>query len=1286
MRTHIASVMVVLCLACAFAPQAAMAEEAGDQLMATPLSTMGDSADATEVSTAAALDRALRDGASSICVVGDFELDRTLYISRDVTLYSKGAHTITRAADFDGDLFVVGESRGTENAISLDRVAALTLGQANPASGDRLTIDGNRDNMTVPVEGSVLFVCYSAAVNVHDDVSIVNCYKGGNNRTAREEYNLPYTDRIGGAVAIIANGSMNIYGGTFANNGVNTEETTAADGTELRESTMGGAVFNFSNLNIYGGTFEGNRAARGGAVYNYRQVNVDGGTFRGNYAEVYGGAVYQAASQFGELVVGRVDGKSVLFEGNESPGSGGAVFSQTKNAIVIYANTTFRGNKSGSNGGAIYTTGTLTIKQAAFEGNEATSKGGAIYVSKKDLDLTTRFVSVENATFKANKASRGGAVGVMAAEADYEEGGIASFAHCTFEGNQAVVMADDDTDTYGGAIYVNRHSRLTATDCVLKDNSAAKHGGALYLTGSSEATLKRCEFQGNTAASYGGGAYFTGAGVVTMYSSKAVGNSAKNGGFLYITMTGTTVTVAGLVVSGNTATAKGPIIYGNTTNATLNIDKGKYRDLEVDELDAEYWAGAIVNKLTVNEVTVEIPADEEVLVPSGKDPVSVEAVFALEDAESDASINETYDGLPRLENQSNFMSRATARYEGVNGKDVAVDTFVYHADEAANNPNVGEGLLIYQAMLYKRAHPGEDVSIAISSFHFSSEAAICLNRNSRYFGYMRNLGDADYDEHGFVRISYLLVAAAKMGVNVTVIGQIEAYPRTDGAPGFDGYFTSQLGDPCDPAYANGKMVGDFLKFRHVLWTSYGDDAASDMMHTKLCAVSNYLDANGVEHSGSIWLSSINLDGVQDTGVNGNNGMQTAALVSDHDELYRVSANYLRLISDYSGQEDVYLFRDLVGRMNTEQIDLINAGHGGEIPADQQIVYLGSASDDVFELYFAPFGGDCALWDEARNPYCKFLRKMEQSDGSIAFAWNNPTFNKNFTLSLAMEDLITRSFHDNKNALSRIYIALPNFDSAGFDDLEVGRDIGYKSFGQYVHGGIHNKDVQVSYNERGKRMFVTLLSSMNMHQGAMSYQSNHVLVVKEPANTSQSVFRTMADLTAEGIADFGIGGGQGGGEGGGQGGEGGGGNGIDADGVAMFRLYNPYSGEHHYTSNADERDAAVAAGWLDEGVGWTAPVESDAPVYRLYNPFEPLGDHHYTTDWEEYDACVAAGWVGEEVGWYSADAAGVPLYREYNPNAYAMGMTGAHHYTADKEEADGLTAIGWIAEDVAWYGL
>ena len=135
-------------------------------------------------------------------------------------------------------------------------------------------------------------------------------------------------------------------------------------------------------------------------------------------------------------------------------------------------------------------------------------------------------------------------------------------------------------------------------------------------------------------------------------------------------------------------------------------------------------------------------------------------------------------------------------------------------------------------------------------------------------------------------------------------------------------------------------------------------------------------------------------------------------------------------------------------------------------------------------------------------------------------------------------------------------------------------------------------------------------------------------------------------------------------------------------VAMYRLYNPYTGEHFYTVNANERDTLKSIGWNDEGTGWTAPVKSKTPVYRLYNPYAPGGDHHYTMDVNEYNKLKDAGWRQEGIGWYSDDAKGTPLYRQYNPYA----QTGTHNYTADKHENDVLVSKGWREEGVAWYGV
>ena len=117
---------------------------------------------------------------------------------------------------------------------------------------------------------------------------------------------------------------------------------------------------------------------------------------------------------------------------------------------------------------------------------------------------------------------------------------------------------------------------------------------------------------------------------------------------------------------------------------------------------------------------------------------------------------------------------------------------------------------------------------------------------------------------------------------------------------------------------------------------------------------------------------------------------------------------------------------------------------------------------------------------------------------------------------------------------------------------------------------------------------------------------------------------------------------------------------------MYRLYNKYTGEHHYTSSASERDKVIAAGWNDEGVGWYAPSTSSTPVYRVYNSYAQGGEHHYTRDKDEIKTLVKEGWTDEGIGWYSIDETEkdkTPVYRQYNPNQFSCN----HNYTINESE-------------------
>ena len=141
------------------------------------------------------------------------------------------------------------------------------------------------------------------------------------------------------------------------------------------------------------------------------------------------------------------------------------------------------------------------------------------------------------------------------------------------------------------------------------------------------------------------------------------------------------------------------------------------------------------------------------------------------------------------------------------------------------------------------------------------------------------------------------------------------------------------------------------------------------------------------------------------------------------------------------------------------------------------------------------------------------------------------------------------------------------------------------------------------------------------------------------------------------------------------------DGSEGNAQTMYRLFNPYSGEHIYTADEVECYHLANTGWNFEGRAWLAPSVSNTPVYRLCNPNN--GDHHYTTDIGERDILAVSGWTYEGIGWYSDDLGGTPLNRLFNPNTLSAG---AHHYTIDDNEVQVMVSNGWQYEGVGWYGL
>ena len=128
--------------------------------------------------------------------------------------------------------------------------------------------------------------------------------------------------------------------------------------------------------------------------------------------------------------------------------------------------------------------------------------------------------------------------------------------------------------------------------------------------------------------------------------------------------------------------------------------------------------------------------------------------------------------------------------------------------------------------------------------------------------------------------------------------------------------------------------------------------------------------------------------------------------------------------------------------------------------------------------------------------------------------------------------------------------------------------------------------------------------------------------------------------------------------------------------AMYRLYNPWTGEHLFTTDAHEVQTLLALGWQDEGIIGQVSMKEGKAVYRLYNP--NTGEHHYTTDADEVARCVANGWVKEGIAFYSqGDQAVFSMYNPYAKSFY-------HHYTSNEKEIAQMIKDGWKKEEVKWY--
>ena len=128
---------------------------------------------------------------------------------------------------------------------------------------------------------------------------------------------------------------------------------------------------------------------------------------------------------------------------------------------------------------------------------------------------------------------------------------------------------------------------------------------------------------------------------------------------------------------------------------------------------------------------------------------------------------------------------------------------------------------------------------------------------------------------------------------------------------------------------------------------------------------------------------------------------------------------------------------------------------------------------------------------------------------------------------------------------------------------------------------------------------------------------------------------------------------------------------------MYCLYNSALKEYLYTIDENEKNNLLST-WEYKGVICTLPDSSSTPVYRLCDPVS--AQHLYTSDDAEINKLVGEGWKKEGVAYYVDDAHTAPVYRMFNP------ATGEHQFSGSAAHMSSLEATGWVKEGVAYYAL
>ena len=235
-----------------------------------------------------------------------------------------------------------------------------------------------------------------------------------------------------------------------------------------------------------------------------------------------------------------IDGNGYTIDGQQKT----TIFKSTSSLTL--KNIILKNGKSNDRGGAIHSNGDLTLDNCQFINNQAKNFGGAIAMIKGHLTIT-------NSKFEKNSVQNSGSSGYGGALWIFSS--TSKITKTIFKSNTCLsksLKSHSKATKYkfnGGAIFYNKGSSHTLTDCKFIGNKASNHGGVMFVA-KSPLKINKCTFTSNKACYEDGGAISFSGKKLTITNSNfkknlayedggAIDSYTFNGKKIYITIKNT---------------------------------------------------------------------------------------------------------------------------------------------------------------------------------------------------------------------------------------------------------------------------------------------------------------------------------------------------------------------------------------------------------------------------------------------------------------------------------------------------------------------------------------------------------------------------------------------------------------------------------------------------------------------------------------------------------------------------------------------------------------------------